>query len=255
VNEIPRTIRAQLGPFAMVPVWVLDACADSRAIHLYALLGKYTNRERRAWPKTERLALEMATSQRTVERAIATLRRAGALQTERRRRADGAVLGLDFLLVQAMPVKGSLPATGGGLDVADLPAIGGGLLVGQPATGDGAKPPRAAVNSVLELDPVEPDQGQAGAPRRRGADVAEENVAIITLLAHEVLDLYAETPDVTIGEVVDSVKARCVVLGIVYNSGVLTSAIESACYQRARAGKSTVLRGSSGAAAYRLGRG
>ena len=53
----------------MIPVWVLDRCADPRGIHLYAVLQRYADREGLAWPKRERLARDMETSPRSIERA------------------------------------------------------------------------------------------------------------------------------------------------------------------------------------------
>jgi hypothetical protein len=90
--------------------------------------------------------------------------------------------------------------------------------------------------------------------RRTGArpDDLQRNVAVVTKLAHEVLDLLAETPDVTDTEITEAVKRRCAVLQIAYRSDVVSRAIESALFQRRRAGKPSVMRGSSGEAAARL---
>lgn len=126
--------------FSMVPVWVLERCS-SQAVHVYAFLMKHANRERRAWPKTELLATEMGKSLRTVERAIAELRTRGAIQTQRRHAKNGAVLGLDFVLMQIPPALVSLPATAGGMAVVTLPAADGGNGVDHPAISVAAIPP------------------------------------------------------------------------------------------------------------------
>jgi hypothetical protein len=42
---------------------------------------------------------------------------------------------------------------------------------------------------------------------------------------HPDSDLYAETPDVDYGDVVESLKRRCAVLDIAYDSTVVTTAI------------------------------
>jgi hypothetical protein len=175
-------LRAQIGPFGIVPLWVIQRCPDARAIHLYAVLSaKYANRQRRAWPRTEQLAQVMGSSLRNVERAIRALRDAGALRTGRRRRRDGAVVGLDFELIQieptaqtatgggksddaaagdAQPAAGGgksrrrQSATGGGKVAAPQPATDGGLFDGHPATGGGPIPPPVAESSKEEPDPL-----------------------------------------------------------------------------------------------------
>jgi hypothetical protein len=93
------SFRSQLGPFAMVPVWVLRDAKDAQAVYLYAILSRYANRERRAWPKHDRLAAEMGVTDRSVRRALARLKAIHAVQTSPHRRADGTVDGTEYLLV------------------------------------------------------------------------------------------------------------------------------------------------------------
>lgn len=94
----------------------------------------------------------------------------------------------------------------------------------------------------------------AGAPRphEQPAEKPRDNVGVITKLAHEVLDLFAETVDIEYGELVESVKQRCALLNIDYDSGVVGSALDSALYQRRLAGKPSLCLGSAGDAAFRL---
>jgi hypothetical protein len=80
----------------------------------------------------------------------------------------------------------------------------------------------------------------------------EQNLGVITRLAHDVLDVYGEVPGLDYADLVDAVKGRCAFFHVAYNSGVVTRALESALYQRRRAGKSSVLAGSAGEAAARL---
>jgi hypothetical protein len=97
------SLRAQIGPFVVLPCWVLDRCTDGRAIQLYAVLTRYANREGRAWPSRTQLLEALAVAPRSLDRALAELKRIGALQTELRHRADGAVDGADYLLIQVEP--------------------------------------------------------------------------------------------------------------------------------------------------------
>jgi hypothetical protein len=111
-----KQLRTQIGQFAMVPLWVLEAIARTaasadqdvdaaaRAVLVYAWLGaRYANRELRAWPKREQLAQAIGISLPTLARALKLLRDAGTLITKRRHAGDGSVLGLDYVLVQVEP--------------------------------------------------------------------------------------------------------------------------------------------------------
>jgi hypothetical protein len=211
------TLRAQIGTFAIVPVWVLEQCRDARAIHLYAVLAKHANRHsRRAWPKLPQLAQAMATSERSVERAIAVLRDSGALRTERRRRPDGAVIGLDYILVQVDPRAAQQPATGGGKSMTaaerresarrasdrtdglgfELPATGGVLFSDDPddplpATGGGlqdAEPDTAqpATHGGMEGQPQ---------PATRGGVAGVHSATGVGAIPPPVAESYKEEPD------------------------------------------------------------
>src|SRR5579885_2157884 len=90
-------VQSSFGPFAMIPVQVLERCKDANAIHVYAVLARYANRERRAWPGQERIAREMGASLRTVQRGLEALRAAGAVTTEPRREG-GVIVGTLYIL-------------------------------------------------------------------------------------------------------------------------------------------------------------
>ena len=96
--------------------------------------------------------------------------------------------------------------------------------------------------------------GSAGAAPRH-LDEPTENLKVITKIAHEVLDLLSETPDVTKDEVVEGIERRCDLFKIAYSPDLLDKAIDSAVFQRRRAGKSAVLPGAGGEAAFRLQQG
>lgn len=158
--------------FSMVPIWVIDRCS-SVAVHVYGYLMKRANRERRAWPKIPDLAREMNKSVRTVERAIAELRKLGAIQTTRRHARSGAVLGLEFVLIFVDPESSSLPATDGGKGAGNQSATDGGMADDLPATGDGTFPPQVTglkrepdpSNQIQEPEersslPAEPEPGR-----------------------------------------------------------------------------------------------
>jgi hypothetical protein len=143
-----HTLRTQIGQYGMVPLWLLERCHEPRAIQLYALLlAKWANRDGRCWPdRIKDIVPAMGCSVATVDRAIADLKDAGALKTTLRHRGDGAVVGMDFLLIQADP---SLTATNDNKDQSGLPitnekkdpntliATSDSKAEGLPITGDG----------------------------------------------------------------------------------------------------------------------
>lgn len=98
------SLRAQIGPFIVIPFWLLERCRDARAVQLYAVLAKYANRERRAWPKRAELLTQLNASPRSLARAIAALKDLGALDVViKHRQSDGAVIGADYVLIQEEP--------------------------------------------------------------------------------------------------------------------------------------------------------
>lgn len=243
-------LRAQV-QFAMVPVWVLERCS-SRAVHVYGWLMKHANRDRRAWPRTEVLADMMGMAQRSVERAIAELRREGALQTSRRHAKNGAVLGLEFVLIQVDPNE-DLPATGGGKGSSNHPATSGGKVLPHPATGVGDIPPpvsgRLGPDPYRDLDPCEPEV-KAGAAPRHPVENPLDNVGVLTKLVHQILDFIQPDPV----DLPELVKESAASYAIAYNTEAVTLAIESADFQRVRAGKNPSDPNSAGATKARRSR-
>lgn len=143
-----------------------------------------------------------------------------------------------------------LPKRGKASEVGHSPAYPVGPEVGQSTdpsllTEPSVKPSGSrgeATASVLTLVPE-----RAGAPRRdRPVENPEENIGVITKLAHQVLDLRADTPEVELGEVVEAVKVHCASLDIASRSDVVLSAINSALVQRRRANKPPFLVGTAG---------
>ena len=69
--------------FAVIPEFVVYGCTP-RAIQVYGLIQRHTDRERKAWPGRERLAELADTSVKTIDRAIAELETVGAIIKEKR---------------------------------------------------------------------------------------------------------------------------------------------------------------------------
>lgn len=101
-------------------------------------------------------------------------------------------------------------------------------------------------------DPSEELKAGAAPPLpSRKTENPDENLGVITKLVHETIDLFGAPCDLT--DLAETVKRRCASLDIAYNSDVVSKAMASADYQRVCAGKRPADRGSSGAAAARLG--
>ena len=78
-------LRSDIGPFAIVPEWLLDSKISHGAVRLYALLARYTNNDQAAWPSRATLAKRLGTSKDTVDRYIKELTCVQALVVEHRR--------------------------------------------------------------------------------------------------------------------------------------------------------------------------
>lgn len=84
-------VRTDTGPFAIVPLWLIDPRTSPRAIQLYAILaGIYADRDGVAWPSRARLAADMGVrSLNTVDATLLELGGLGAVTIERRRTTAG----------------------------------------------------------------------------------------------------------------------------------------------------------------------
>lgn len=78
------TIRSDLGPYTLVPEWLLDAEVSDRAKVLYALLGRYADDDGRAFPARRTLAKRLRCSVDSIDRATRELTDAGFLLVEPR---------------------------------------------------------------------------------------------------------------------------------------------------------------------------
>lgn len=79
-------------------------------------------------------------------------------------------------------------------------------------------------SSIFEVQ----EQKQRGGPRHQPPEHPDDNVGVITKIAHEVID--ALGPDD--GDLVEAVKSRCANLHIDYNSASVLKALDSARVQR-----------------------
>jgi len=84
-------VTSDVGPWSIVPEWVLDAEVSDRAVRLYLLLGRYAdNHTGESTPARRTLAERLRCSLDTLDRAVKELVAIGALEYEDRERQNGS---------------------------------------------------------------------------------------------------------------------------------------------------------------------
>lgn len=134
-----HAVRTDTGPFAIVPVAVLnDPAIDDRALRFYIALGSYADRGGAAWPSQDALAERLGCSVPTVKRSLRTLVDAGWVETRKRRDGDGRVIGNGYIVHRTSEQR----------------------ITGDPLTKDQVGDPHKGSSSVI------PTKDQAGDPSR-----------------------------------------------------------------------------------------
>lgn len=117
-------LRSDMGPFAIVPEWVLFGCQDA-ALRVYCILGRMANSDGICWPSISTLAERARMSKRTVIRAVQELEQLGAVVAERRTHEDGGNASTVYLVryvqVTSVSPPGSRLSLGGGVDMSPPP--------------------------------------------------------------------------------------------------------------------------------------
>lgn len=88
----------------------------------------------------------------------------------------------------------------------------------------------SALSDLPSSSPVSEgqEQQQRGRPRHQPVEHPDDNIGVITKIAHEVIDLMGPGD----GDLVEAVKGRCARLHIDYNSAAVLKALDSARVQR-----------------------
>jgi len=109
-------VGTDIGSFAIVPLWLLEAGVSPGAITTFALLwAKWADKEGRCWPSHASIADALGTSERTARRYLTELEGTGALSVTARWASKGAQTSNIYTLHAARPV-GHLA---GGVDTDD----------------------------------------------------------------------------------------------------------------------------------------
>lgn len=114
------SVRSDIGPFAIVPEWLIYSGVSSNAIRLFAVLHRHDGAGG-CHPGRKRLATLMACSESTVDRTIRELSDAGAVTVEAQFDESGDRSSNSYLLHFSSPqMRGGVTgaATGGVIDAA-----------------------------------------------------------------------------------------------------------------------------------------
>lgn len=83
-----RRMKSDIGPYSIIPEWLIGRVSPS-ALTLFALLGRYANRDDEAWPSYATLAKRLGTSRRSVINWMQELENVGAVEIQSRRDETG----------------------------------------------------------------------------------------------------------------------------------------------------------------------
>jgi hypothetical protein len=109
-------IRSQIGPFSIVPEWVMDRGLSATGLKLYVILGRFADYDTGiAFPSRETLAARMNCSEKTVDRAVAELERAECVEVW----SPGRYLSNRYRVLQVDP-RGTIDETFLSTDETDL---------------------------------------------------------------------------------------------------------------------------------------
>lgn len=147
-NRSRPAVRSDVGPFAIVPMWLLEAGVSGNAIRVYAALaGWYADRnDGRASPSRSTLAKRIGVSKDTVDRGLRDLEEIGAIEI-RSRYEDGDETGStrqtsNEYVVRFVRLRGRESAEGGSRESAAHP---------------GRESAEGGTRGVQEREPIERD--------------------------------------------------------------------------------------------------
>lgn len=105
---------SDIGPYTVVPGWLVDAGATPQAIALYVVLGLYANKDGVCWPSRRLLSERLGCSESTLDRAKAELIRLAALESSPQYSEQGDRTSNSYRLMFSAPDTES-PMTRGGV--------------------------------------------------------------------------------------------------------------------------------------------
>lgn len=118
-DAVGGRVRSEIGPWAMVPAWVLTVGLTGAQLATYVALRSFADRGGDGWCTSAVIAQRAGVSAGTVRNATGRLRELGLLTTSVRTRPDGSTAGIDFHMRDTPPERGepdsefSTPPTAG----------------------------------------------------------------------------------------------------------------------------------------------
>jgi hypothetical protein len=98
-------VARDIGPWSIVPEWVIDADISDRAVRLYALLGRYADASGESFASRRKLAERLRCSTDSVDRAVSELVDKQAVSVVERRREDGGRSSNLYTLLTIPPLQ------------------------------------------------------------------------------------------------------------------------------------------------------
>ena len=161
------SVRSDIGPFAIIPEWLLYSGVSANAIRLFAILHRHDGAGG-CHPARRRIASLMGCSEATVDRALRELMEAKAVTSEHRQTAEGDFDSNAYTLFLASPISRGVAS----------PVMRGGLTsdaTGGITSDEGVASPVTTKRKPFNESPF--NEGRETAPRPLALALADERPA------------------------------------------------------------------------------
>lgn len=215
---------SDIGAFSIMPDWIIRSMVSDRAKCLFALIGRYADRDHEAFPSRRALAAVLRTSVNSIDRATKELVDIGALEVLPRVDHAGDRTSNLYRLIYAQPA-GVAPRMG--------PPLTTGETTGGPTRG-GTVAPRVVQGTITSgtrttLNEKERVEQRRSAAVRFGQKV--DSFRCLVKLTHDVLD-DVERGAVHQLDLMEEIKTRAARARLTYDKA--HAAVRSADVQRKR---------------------
>jgi len=198
----PRLTRlaSDIGPFVIVPDWILRSGISDRGVRLFAVLARYADRAGEAFPSRRQLTTDLLASAASIDRATKELIDIGALDVQARFDHNGDQTSNLYIVRYAKPAGGSSdpqpplltgdeggphPSNGGVITSEE----GGSAPVMPPLITSGTTPSSPVTNGTRStLTRSDQDQEQRASARPVHVNTKGHNPRALIKLVHLVLD-------------------------------------------------------------------
>lgn len=118
------SVRSRTGPFAITPLWLLDAGLTNSELRVFIALATFADRDGACHPRIQRIAARAKVSQAATKRALYKLRDMGVVTATPVYGEDGGQLRNDYLIDFNDPgIPPRSPRRSGGADQSFDPPI------------------------------------------------------------------------------------------------------------------------------------